>query len=138
MADLNFVWPIVAIIVTAIVGILTYWYQKRLDRLATLNELRRQKYTEYLNALHNVAHTDDAENLKIFQTLGLALTAIASDEVILRIGEFTNYMHNTQIIPKDSSIFKPQIAKIILAMRRDCFQSSSLRLEDLVSIIPLR
>lgn len=138
MLEMSSLLPVITVILTALAGTWVYGYQKRADRLANLTELRRQKYIEYLSALHKLAFHLNPETVKNFQELGLPLTAIASDSVILKIGEFTNYMHDTTIIPKDSKIFKPMIANIIIEMRRDCFENSSLTSENLVNLLPLR
>ncbi len=69
------------------------------------------------------------------------LFAVASDKTIRKVGEFSNYMSKTSYENKhlrDEATHKKQLAEVLLAMRKDCFEKSRLSVEEAFKLLPMQ
>ena len=137
MLDFNSLWPALAIVFTAVVGAFAYWYQKWLDRKASLLELRRKKYVEFMNALVGVGGKTTPEALMAYNKARAALIVCASDHVVVCVGKFSNYMANTPTAERNPDQYKSLITEMVFQMRRDCFEKSKLDLSQLKTMLPV-
>lgn len=130
-------WPI---ILTGLFGVIAYWYQKFVDRKSALIELRRSAYTGYLGALfRQIEKTTPERNLEHNLKL-MELSAIASDEVVRCAGKHKQYLMDPEMRngPIDGKVAHDLVAQTILAMRQDCFEKSSLSIDEIMKITPFR
>ena len=137
MPDINSWSPALAIIFTAIVGAGTYRYQKWLDRQASLVELRRAKYVEYLNALIGIGGETTPDALMSYRKARAALIVCASDTVVVCVGKFNNYMTSTPSSNRNPDHYKDLLTEMVLRMRRDCFEKSKLDYSEFKIMLPV-
>ena len=131
---------LLAVPLAALVGSIAYRMQKSADRRSALIELRRITYTQYLGSLFRQIEKNTPENNLDHNQRLMELSAVASDEVVRCAGQHKQYFMDpeTRVGEIDSNVARDLIAKTILAMRKDCFEKSSLRIEDVNKITPFR
>ncbi len=130
---------IIAIPAAALVGSIAYVFQKFTDQKAALIELRRKSYTAYLESLFNLIAKINPENNHIYNLKLMELAAVASDEVVRQVARVQMIFDNTvsgpaQVDPANSKII---IGEVVLAMRKDCFESSRLTVPEIIKITPI-
>ena len=136
------VWQISIAFLTALLtiasGAVAYRYQKVADRRASLVDLRREKYIEYLATLQNALAQSLPETQNKHDEIGMTLTVVASDAVVREIGHYRAYMHSRPQAELDNDMANKKFADVLLAMRRDCFESSSVTIDELKRLMPVR
>jgi hypothetical protein len=137
MSDINSWSSALAIIFTAIVGAGAYWYQKWLDRKASLVELRRAKYVEYLNALIGISGKTTSDALMNYNRARAALIVCASDSVVVCVGKFNNFMTSTPSSNRNPDQYKDLLTELVMQMRRDCFEKSKLDYSEFNKMLPV-
>ena len=128
-------------LLTIIGGMLTYSYQRRTERKHQLVEIWRTAYRAYLGALVDQIDAPSAETLNRLHKCELELFAVASDLTIRKVAEFSSYMRATSYENKhkrDPILHKQQLAEVILAMRRDCFEKSRLSSQEVLRLLPMQ
>jgi len=122
-------------------GMATYAYQRRNDRRNQLIEIRRAAYRTYIAKLLDQIQIPNPETQQELLKCEFDLFAVASDSTIRKIGEFSSYMISTSFDNRDKrnvDTHKRQLAEVILAMRRDCFEKSKLSSDEIMKLMPMR
>jgi hypothetical protein len=128
-------------VLTIMGGLFAYSFQKRADRKSQLIEIRRTAYRAYLAALMDQIDAPTAGTLNKLHKSEFDLFAVASDNTIRKVGEFSNYMSATSYGNqhlRDRASHKRQLAEVLLAMRKDCFEKSRLSIEEAVQLLPMQ
>jgi hypothetical protein len=128
-------------LVTVIGSLFAYSFQKRADRKNQLIEIRRSAYRAYLSALMDQIDGPTIDTLNKLHKCEFDLFAVASDNTIRKVGAFSNYMSATSYENKhvrDRASHKRQLAEVLLAMRKDCFEKSRLSVEEAFELLPMQ
>lgn len=131
--------PVIVVVITASMGILTYLFQKRTDRRNELIKLRQLEYRKYLDAFQTTINENSKESLGDYHKTLLNLFVVASDQVISAVGNLNKYMAETSPgSVKERDILKvgELLAISLKAMRKDCFEKSELMDKDVRNILP--
>jgi hypothetical protein len=130
---------LIAIPAAALVGSIAYRLQKSVDRKSALIELRRKAYTNYLDALCKLIADKSPENNAAYNSKLMELSAVASDEVVVKIGKMRNLFGSSGLPPNaDKETSESILGDMVISMRKDCFQKSKLTTDDIVNITPFR
>ena len=115
-----------------------YREQKKLDREEDLVKRRQLEYERYLTAFGNAGRwkgVDDkihAEAEAEYHEAHSNLLLVGSDEAIMAANEFHRYYVDSDIVdPKEA---KTRYARMIVAMRKDGFEESSLSVREIAMI----
>jgi hypothetical protein len=131
---------LIAIPAAAIVGSITYRWQKNVDRKSALIELRLKAYTNYLDALFNLIVKINPENNMSYNLKLMELSAVASDEVVRKVGNIRQIFKESGSGPGsiDKEQSKKLIGEAVLSMRKDCFETSDLTIPEIIDVTPIR
>jgi len=135
----SIVGPVLAAIIVVVGGAWTYKRQKEIDRKTALIETRRKSYQRYLAAFSMMTNTPDAVE-KITRELRLSefdLLVLGSDKVIKRVNECRKFYVDTNDdrFKRDKEKIDELVGEICLAMREDCFEESSLLIEEFQNLV---
>jgi hypothetical protein len=136
--------------VTAVLGIGSYWYQKRTDRNIELRTRRMQAYEKYLTAYRkdillydqNPPPADDSEEVvKAEAAYWLAYSSlfqIASDSVIIAVADFHQcaWIEDPTASPESIEQFKVRYADMIKKMRVDVSEKTKLSEHKIKAHLP--
>jgi hypothetical protein len=131
---------LIAIPAATLVGSLAYMFQKFIDRKSALIELRRSTYTAYLEALFKLIVKITPEDNLFYNLKLMELAAVASDDVVRKVGNIRNIFGEAEIghVKADKEAAKEIIGDLIIEMRKDCFESSHLTIDEVIKITPIR
>ena len=134
------VGAVLAAVLAAFLGVRGYRQQKKQDREEELIKRRQTEYERYLTAFGNAGrwkgvdsdkHTEaEAEYHEAHSNLLL----VGADEVIQAANEFHRYYVDTR--PMDPKEMKLRYAKMVMAMRGDGFEKTSLSAKEVAMNIP--
>jgi hypothetical protein len=129
---------LIAVPAAALVGSIAYRMQKAVDRKTALIELRRKTYINYLEALFKLVAMQTPENNLTHNLRLMELSAVASDEVVKKIGILKQYLMDPESRSGNIENATAQIlvGEAVLTMRKDCFESSELTIPDIIKITP--
>jgi methionine synthase I (cobalamin-dependent) len=138
IADLT---PVLVAIVTIAGAAITYVVQKGLDRRNALVELRRRCYRDYLlafSAMSNSPEKIEDVTRKYFQA-EFDILVVGSDEVVQAVGVLSQFYAETNEdrFNRDAAAVRRLVAEVCRAMRRDCFERSSLTVEEIQAVVPI-
>ena len=128
---------LIAIPAATLVGSIAYVFQKYTDRKSALIELRRTIYREFISLIPQLTDKNKDTQAKYFKLVA-EMNVLATDDVLLAIGEFTKYMAVRSDEQPDGETVKELIAEIVLRMRKDCFSASKLDIKITKKLLPLR
>jgi hypothetical protein len=146
-----FITAIFVAFVTAVLGLVSYLYQKRTERKVELRNRRMKEYERYLTAYRgytslydfNPPPADNSEDrIKAINEYWLAysnLFYIASDSVLLAVTNFHKlaWMGDTGLTGEAyDQEFKHLYATMIIEMRTDAFEKTELRKEKVEQRLP--
>jgi len=134
-------------IVTAIAvtgGAIAYRLQKNADEKSDLISKRREIYKGLLNHFHDWISLSEnpvkeSERIAKHQALNsktISALLLASDEVAIEVGQFRRMLANAIPATGDEKVEK--FSKMLLTMRKDCFQESKLTEKEMSSLLPLQ
>lgn len=133
--------PIIVAVITVSGAAIAYLVQKHLDRQNALIEMRRKCYRDYLHAYSSMS--DSPEKLedirrKYYQA-EFDLLVVGSDEVVKAVGALSNFYSETNDdrFNRDVAKTKLLVAQVCSAMRKDCFEKSSLTIEEIQAVVPI-
>jgi hypothetical protein len=131
---------VLAAVITANLGIKNYREQKREDRQHDLVKRKQQEYERYLTAFYRAARWKDknkgkhAEAEADYHEAHNNLLLVGADAVIVAANAFHRYY--TDATASQSGEVKHLYAKMIIAMREDGFEVTSLSTEEVAKNIP--
>ena len=146
-----FIATVAVAIVTAVLGIINYWYQKRTDRKVELRSRRMKEYERYLTAYRGfqsfydfdpASAEKDEDRIKAINEYGLAYSNffyIASDSVLLAVADFHKlaWLRDTDLTGEAyEQEFKDLYATMIIEMRKDAFERTELQKEKVKQCLP--
>ena len=135
--DTSVVVPIVVAAVAAIAGLITYTYQKWLDRRNALVDLRRTAYQDLLVSLQTHLHTRTAASLAALGSARAKAFIVASDDVAKATGDFFEASINGLSEPTNGDQVLAAYARMAIAMRKDCFERTRLGDAEVIAAAPV-
>ncbi len=130
--------PIIAAIILVTGGAGAYGWQKWVDRKNALIEIRRSIYQEVLAAFSTQLLSPSSENLVALGIYRSKLFLVASDEVVKTLGNFFELaIQNNNVSDPDVKIVMSAFAKMIIAMRKDCFEKTNLSEKEIILSSPM-
>lgn len=129
--------PLLVTVVAGISGLVGYAWQRSIDRRNALIELRRKEYAALLDQLVRTFISPDT--VPEFNAMRMRLAAIASDQVLRKLSELAMHTSKTRGLSRPDSVkeFKNHLAELIIAMRIDCFEMTTLDPNELSAILPI-
>lgn len=127
--------------ITVLGGIAAYAIQKAIDRRNTIASMRRDFYSEFLDtwlARHIGQSTPETESH--YSRLRLRLYVISSDQVIrsfYEVSDFLNRAGTRALTSGEAAVVRKLLAKMILEIRKDCYEKSHLNLEEVANFMPI-
>jgi hypothetical protein len=146
-----FITTVLVAFVTAVLGLVSYLYQKSIDRQVELRNRKMKEYERYLTAFRSYTSLydfgrepadNDEERIKAVNEYWLAysnLFHIASDSVLLAVADFHKlaWVGETDLVGEAyDQEFKDLYAEIIVEMRKDAFQRTKLQKEQMENNLP--
>ena len=133
--------PMLVTIIAIIGGSIAYRRQKRADEKSELIIKRRDTYKELLEHFHaRISIKDNDQNLKKADNdltkMTISTLLLSSDAVAIQIGEFRRMLANAIPATGDEKVEK--FSKMLLEMRKDCFQESKLTEKEMSALLPLQ
>jgi len=137
--------PLLVTILTIFGAAITYAIQKIADRKNELIIRRRQIYTDFLASLSKQISAPHQTNRMTLDMKRAEIFLLASDKVALAVGDFFRI---SKKVAKEESLqgsandeskitFLESYAKMVLAMREDCFEKSNLNAKQAVAAMPI-
>jgi hypothetical protein len=128
---------LIGIPLAALVGAIAYRWQKIADQKSGLIEMRRKNYTTFLENVFFRMRDSSDESRDSYQRGAMALSVIASDEVVRKAGLFVEHvkMPNDRI---DQDKGHRLLGDLIIAIRKDCFESTELTPDEIRRLLPFR
>ena len=129
------------IVITVIGGVVAYAVQKSIDRKNVIASMRREFYSEFLDAWlmrHTGKSNPDIE--ATYSRLRLRLYVVSSDEVIrafFEVSSFLDKIGNRGLTVEEANDLKKLLAKLILYIRKDCYEKSDLHVEEVTRYMPI-
>lgn len=144
MEALKILMPLAITLLTILGAAITYRLQKNIDIKNDLIKQKRDVYRKLLSELSLQISNAKGEVPHKLNALRGEVFVISSDEVTLRVGTFFTAMlkvshdEKMQGSANDESVenMLDSFAKMVLAMRKDCFEQSNLTLEQIQSAMP--
>jgi hypothetical protein len=84
--------PMSVAVVTALLGVVAYYVQKKADRKSELLNLRREAYQNFIQAFQLNIEFSTRETLANYHVYLMRLFAIANDDVIRTAGALNRYL----------------------------------------------
>ncbi|TAK46726.1 MAG: hypothetical protein EPO23_13775 [Xanthobacteraceae bacterium] len=130
---------IIVALITISGGILSYTYQRRVDRRNQLIEIRRTAYRTYLAAFMDQILKPTTETQQHLLKCEFDLFVVASDRTIKSVSSFSRYGIDTSFEKnaRDTTLYKKLLAECLLAMRQDCFEKSKLLGDEVLALMPM-
>jgi hypothetical protein len=132
--------PVLVALATALLGGVLYVFQKGIDRRNALIELRRKTYQDFTDSLFETVLRGTEESLSQFNKCSARLIIVGSDDVAAKVGNWKKYMARTSPggpETRDMKESKRLMAEFVIAMRRDCFEKSNLRVDQVYEMLPI-
>jgi hypothetical protein len=131
--------PVLVALITALLGLFVYYFQKARDRKEDLVKTRRSEYRKWVQALYDTVAADKSEARNEFNKTTNDLFLFGSDCVIRSVGEFKTYMAITSRndAPRDMKKVGNLLAKVIQDMRNDCFDATRLTVGEIRKLLPI-
>lgn len=129
------------IVITALGGIAAYAIQKAIDRRNTIASMRREFYSEFLDTWlmrHIGKSTPEIESH--YSRLRLRLYVISSDNVIRAFYKVSDFLHKAgkgTLTVSEAATLRKLLAKMILEIRKDCYEKSQLHLDEVANFMPI-
>ena len=138
MDALKIIIPVLVAIFTAIAGIVAYLVQKKADRKNELIKLRQDKYQTLLDSFQNHIANETKESHTQYQKAVLSLFVVASDKVLVAVGNLQSYLADTSTTNqfRDMTKVGELFAVALKEMRKDCFEESNLSNPQMLEILP--
>jgi hypothetical protein len=119
--------PLLAVVVTALLGIFTFWTQKRAEQRAKHRLDVQERYEKYLHSIFEVlADPANKDRQAAFQKMQVSLRLFASSDVLRRAKEFEDRITKTHTSPSPTDLAAP----IVNAMRDHVVSRKSDRISD--------
>jgi len=136
--------PILAAVVTALFGIISYLNQKRTDRKVELRKQQREAYECYMQSYQNWAYTDapsdeDVKATDVYRRAYFNLFPLASDRFLRAAMAFHAYAwegHPDYAKKESQEDFDKLWTDLIIAMRHDANVRSRLTKGDIQDHLP--
>tara|TARA_R110002094_G_scaffold220706_1_gene193691 strand:+ start:844 stop:1302 length:459 start_codon:yes stop_codon:yes gene_type:complete len=129
------------IVITAIGGVVAYAVQKSIDRKNTIASMRRDFYSEFLDTwLMRHTGKSDPDIDSTYSRLRLRLYVVSSDEVIRAFFEVSSYLDKIgrrALSVEEANDLKKLLAKLILYIRKDCYEKSDLHVDEVTRYMPI-
>jgi hypothetical protein len=133
--DLALWMPLVVTGLTLFAGFLGYSRNKSIDRKHALIELRRAVYREFILSIAEVGNSQNGVlEVNNYKKKLAELHLVASDEVVRACAEYTGLYRLAYDPGPDARAQK--YAELEMAMRRDCFQKTSITVSELREMLP--
>ncbi len=134
-------WTALAVaLIAALTAVAGYSIQRSVDRKNALILKRRDAYLNYLKCVLGTSESfDRPETLYNLNLARMELTLLASDNVLRSLDKFDSFSKATSGRSRDDQEvrqMKELLSSLIAAMRKDCFDKTALRDEDIYKIIP--
>lgn len=134
--------PVIAVVVSAIVGLGIYNMQKIVDRRFELKKLREEAYSRYLKIMFDaIIVGGDQQKKHEHNKEYLGLFAVASDNVLDKTGALWVYLRDTSDPKMEKQRTQDEVNELFIAvfkaMRKDCFEPTKLRDKRIAEIFPL-
>jgi hypothetical protein len=127
--------PLFGAFIVVLGGALAYWNQKRIDRKHNLIALRREVCREFVSGLVDAANGNSERHLRA----RIEALVVASDDVLQALAVYNAVADDEKgTVETHSDDFKKALASVVMAMRKDVFQSSELSLEEYTELLPVR
>ncbi len=131
--------PVIAAAIIVVGGAWAYRWQKTVDRQTALIELRRKAYRRFLTAFISMSRSTNTteEITRELVECEYDLLLVASDEVAKCVGLLSTFYHNTNSGRFNRNVKKSRllIANVCKAMREDCFEESTLTLDEFQKLV---
>ena len=136
--------PILAAVVTAVVGIVSYIYQKRTDRKVELRKQQREAYECYMESYQNWAYAEEGSDEEekagdAYRQAYFSLFPLASDGFLRAAMAFHAYAwegHPDFAKKEDQEDFDELWTDLIIAMCHDANVRSRLKKNDIQNHLP--
>ena len=126
--------PLGVVLSTGLIAIITYSFQKYLDRRNDLVALKRKKYMVFLEVFVSPSLTNDKKEWLQYHVLANEFPLYASDDVIKSFAKFQEYCGKTAGMgTRDETTYKNLFSELLMSMRKDCFDKVTLTNEELVA-----
>lgn len=138
--------PAIVVVLSTLGGGALYTYQKSIDRHLSLIQLRREFYGEFLESWSRVylSKSPDAQEKARYGAMRLRLFTVASDDVVREFGQLNlalNRAHAAQpgagLAGDEFEVTRERLARLMSAIRADCFERSDLPMSDVEQLLPL-
>lgn len=116
---------------------LAYNRQKKIEREHELTLRRRELYAKFAGSLVDAAIGDPTEHLRA----RVEATVIASDDVLKALAVYNEYAERTSPgggEPRNGDKFRSVLSAVLIAMREDVFEKTSVQIEDYPSLLPIK
>lgn len=117
-------------------GALVYVFQKSIDRKENLRSEKKIAYRAYLDALFEHAEQRTEETRKAYDYSKIGLLLVAPDLVLKEL-VVVQEMATMDLNATGPSDVHATVSGLILAMRKDCFDGSSLDVTELEYVVPI-
>ena len=123
---------------------MAYRLQKNADERSELISKRREIYKDLLDHFHGwISLSEDPakeierkEKHNALNSKTISALLLASDDVAIEVGQFRRMLANAINASGDEKVAK--FSKMLLTMRKDCFQESKLTEKEMASLLPLQ
>jgi hypothetical protein len=120
---------------TLFAGFVGYSRNKSIDRKHALIELRRTVYRDFILSIADVGNSQNGVlEVNNYRKKLAELHLIASDDVVRACAEYTGLYRLARDPGPDTRAQK--YAELEMAMRRDCFQKTSITISELREMLP--
>ncbi|MCP5364889.1 MAG: hypothetical protein H6905_06655 [Hyphomicrobiales bacterium] len=125
--------------ITAAAGVLAYFLQKFADRKNQLINTCREEYTKFISAFQDAVEINTPESVVSYHKAKGILFVVASDSVIVAVGNLNQYMAETSPSGSERDIQKvgSLMTTMFRAMRQDCFESTHLADREITNLLPI-
>ena len=134
--------PLWIAVLTIIGAAVSYAYQRRVDRVSALVEMRRQAYRNYLGAFMSMSDSPERveEIRRTYYQSEVDLLVVGSDEVAKRVGALSRFYSETNDdrFNRDANEVRRLVAEICRAMRQDCFEQTELTIDEIQALVPIK
>ncbi|MEH6739637.1 MAG: hypothetical protein V7695_13950 [Sulfitobacter sp.] len=130
-------WIAVVLPVVGVVGAaLLYTFQRSIDRAEIMLEEKKDAYRCFLDALFEHAEHRTAETRKSFDKSKIKMLLVAPDKIIKELVSLQE-MATMDMDATGPGDVHNAATRLILVMRKDCFDGSTLISEELDYVVPI-
>ena len=124
--------PIFAALIFVLGGSLAYRRQRSIDRFEELLRKRREVYAAFLTSLSRLVSSGKPEAQDAMVHARDEVFIYGSDLVIRRVKAFFDHVEGPKDLPTDQN--QAAYAAMVHAIRKDCFEASTLTIDELAKL----